>query len=112
MWERLDVDETPKMDNGVVLVALSTMAPQYKALYSHARELSNYLLKKSDFKKVATLYSSSLPPAVAIGDDGLARLHSNSFYLHSGKRDVLMVAGDGSPFDDQPQYAHTVLSFA
>jgi proteasome assembly chaperone (PAC2) family protein len=112
MWERLDVNEAPNAKDGVLLVALSTMAPQYRALYSHARELSKYLLRKVEFKKFATLYSSSLPPAVAIDDDGLATLHSNSFYFHEGGRRVVMLAGDGSPFDDQQQYAHRVLSFA
>ena len=112
MWERLDVDETPEATGGALLVALSTMAPQYRALYSHARELSRYMLRKKEFKRFATLYSSSLPPAIAIGDDGIAKLHSNSFYLHAGKRRIVMLAGDGSPFDDQQQYAHRVLSFA
>ncbi|MDA4117747.1 MAG: PAC2 family protein [Thaumarchaeota archaeon] len=112
MWERLDVDESPDVTDGVLLISLSTMAPQYKALYSHARELSKYMLRKMDFKRFATLYSSSLPPAVSIGDDGLAMLHSNSFYLHEGKRPIVMLAGDGSPFDDQQQYAHRALSFA
>ncbi len=112
MWERLDVDETPDVTDGALLIALSTMAPQYRALYSHARELSKYVLRKKEFKRFATLYSSSLPPAVTIGDDGLAKLHSNVFYLHEGKRRVVMLAGDGSPFDDQQQYAHRVLSFA
>jgi len=112
MWEMLEVDESPRLDDAILLVALSTMAPQYRALYSHARELSKYLIRKLEFRKIATLYSSSLPPAVSISDAGVARLNSNSFYVYSGKRPVVMVAGDGSPFDDQQQYAHSVLSFA
>jgi uncharacterized protein len=112
MWERLEVDGTPGVEDSVLLVALSTMVPQYRELYSHAREFARFLLRKVEFKKIATLYSSSLPPEVAIEDDGIARLRSNQFYSHAGKRRIILLAGDGSPFDDQPQYAHSVLTFA
>jgi proteasome assembly chaperone (PAC2) family protein len=112
MWERLEVDETLPVEDSVLLVALSTMVPQYRELYSHAKEFARFLLRKVEFRKFASLYSSSLPPEVGIEDDGLARLRSNQFYSHAGKRRIILLAGDGSPFDDQPQYAHSVLSFA
>jgi len=112
MWERLEVDVKPAVEDSVLLVALSTMVPQYEPLYSHARELSRFLLRKMEFKRFATLYSSSLPADVAIEDDGITRLRSNSFYSCAGKRRVIMLAGDGSPFDDQQEYAHSVLSYA
>jgi proteasome assembly chaperone (PAC2) family protein len=112
MWERLEVEGKPEAEESVLLVSLSTMAPQYAPLYSHARELSRYLLRKVDFTRFATLYSSSLPPDVAIGDDGIARLHCNRYYSHGGKRRIIMLAGDGSPFDDQQEYANSVLTFA
>ncbi|MDA4115888.1 MAG: PAC2 family protein [Thaumarchaeota archaeon] len=112
MWERLEVEWKPAVEDSVLLVALSTMAPQYEPLYSHARELSRFLLRKLEFKRFATLYSSSLPADVAIGDDGLAKLRSDSFYSWSGKRRIIMLAGDGSPFDDQQEFAHSVLSYA
>lgn len=104
-------EEIPSEDS-VMLVALSTMTPQYVPLYSHARELAKFLLAKVDFKRFATIYSSSLPAAVVIGDDGVVRLNSNSFYWTRAKRRLIMLAGDGSPLDDQQDYAHSVLSFA
>lgn len=97
MWERLVVDEEAGAEGSVLLVALSTMAPQYEPLYSHARELSRFLLRKLEFRKFATLYSSALPSDVAIGDDGIVRLRSNSFYSSSSRKRVIMLAGDGSP---------------
>lgn len=112
MWERLEVDEMPAKGDSVFLVALSTMAPQYTPLYSHARETARFLLKKMEFKRFATLYSSSLPAAIAIEEDGVARLQSNQFYVFEGKRRIIMLAGDGSPMDEQTEYAHSVLSFA
>ena len=71
MWEKLVVEEEPGVEDSTLVVALSTMAPQYEPLYSHARELSRFLLRKLEFRKFATLYSSSLPADVAIGDDGV-----------------------------------------
>ncbi len=112
MWERLEVEGRPAVEDSVLVVALSTMVPQYEPLYSHARELARFLLRKMEFTRFATLYSSSLPADVAIGDDGLARLRSNSFYSCAGKRRIIMLAGDGSPFDDQQEYANSVLSYA
>lgn len=112
MWEKLEVHEQLESEESVLLVTLSTMAPQYRELYSHGRELAKFLMKQVELNKFATLYSSSLPPEVAIGDDGISRLRSNEFYSHEGRRRILMLAGDGSPFDDQVEYAHIVLGFA
>jgi hypothetical protein len=112
MWERLEVEGKPGTEDSVLLVTLSTMVPQYRDLYSHGRELAKFLLKELEFTKFASLYSSSLPPEVGIEDDGIASLRSNQFYSYKGKKRIIMLAGDGSPFDDQPQYAHTVLTFA
>ncbi|HUH99739.1 MAG TPA: PAC2 family protein [Nitrososphaerales archaeon] len=102
----------PAKEDSVLLVALSTMAPQYAPLYSHARELAKFLLDKAPFARFATLYSSPLPASVAIEEDGVARLQSNQFYLGAGTRRIVMLGGDGSPVDDQQEYAHSVLSFA
>lgn len=112
MWERLEVEGRPAVEDSVLIVALSTMVPQYESLYSHARELAKFMLRKMEFTRFATLYSSSLPADVAIGDDGLVRLRSNSFYSCAGRRRIIMLAGDGSPLDDQHEYAHSVLSYA
>jgi proteasome assembly chaperone (PAC2) family protein len=112
MWERLDVEEMPASEESVLLVSLSTMAPQYAPLYSHARELARFLMKKLPSKRFATLYSSSLPAAVTIGDNGVARLYSNQFHVLGGKKRVIVLEGDGSPFEDQQEYASSVLSFA
>lgn len=112
MWERLEVEEMPPTEDSVLLVCLSTMAPQYAPLYSHARELSTFLLTKLEFRRFATLYSSALPAAVAIEEDGVARLQSNQFYSAQARRRIIMLAGDGSPFEHQEEYANSVLSFA
>lgn len=112
MWQRLDVERTLGEKGSALLVALSTMAPQYAPLYSHARELAKFLMQEAELTALATLYSSSLPAAVAIDGEGVARLQSNKFYSVGDTKGVLMLAGDGSPVDEQQEYAQTVLSFA
>jgi proteasome assembly chaperone (PAC2) family protein len=113
MWEKLvDVGARPKLRDPVLVVALSTSNPQYRSLYSHARELGAFMLKKMDFKKFATVYSSALPPAIAISEGGTARLVSVSFYHFAGTRDVVLLAGDTSPMDEQYEFCDSVLRFA
>ncbi len=113
MWEKV-VEEggRPRLKDPVLVVALSTSNPQYRALYSQAREVGKYLLKKMDFAKLATLYASALPPATVISEEGTARFVSARFYHHSGERDVVLLAGDTSPTDDQYEFCDAVLDFA
>jgi proteasome assembly chaperone (PAC2) family protein len=95
-----------------LLVAVSTSISQYKALYSQARELSNYLLKSLKFEEVAVLRSSAFAPEVLVMEDGTAVLPTCKFYLHRGKSDLLLFAGDSSPSDDQYLFAKTILDYA
>jgi proteasome assembly chaperone (PAC2) family protein len=113
MWEKIvETGERPRLREPVMVIALSTSNAQYRSLYSHARELGAFLLKKMEFKKFATIYASALPPAIAISDEGTARLVSASFYQLSGKRDVVLLAGDASPIDEQYEFCDAVLRFA
>jgi proteasome assembly chaperone (PAC2) family protein len=112
LWERLDEDKRPELKDPMLLVSLSTNIQQYKVLYSHGRELGKFMLKNMDFEKFATLYSSSMPPLVMISDDGLIRLSSASFYRYSGKRDIVLLAGDASPVEDQYEFSDAVLRYA
>jgi proteasome assembly chaperone (PAC2) family protein len=112
MWEKMDEVRRPELNDPVLLVALSTSLQQYRVLYSHAKELGKFMLKKMDFEKFATLYSSSLPPLVAISDEGILRLYSASFYHHPGERDIVLLTGDASPVDDQYEFCQTLLKYA
>jgi proteasome assembly chaperone (PAC2) family protein len=108
----MDEEKRPDLKDPVLLVALSTSVQQYKVLYSQARELGKFMLKKMEFEKFATLYSSSMPPLVAISDEGLIRLYSASFYRHPGERDIVLLAGDASPVDEQYEFSESVLKYA
>ena len=103
MWKRLDLhSDLGPLRDPVLLVALSTSNPQYRVLYSQARELGKFLLKKMDFKLVATLYSSSIPSEVKISNEGIGNIVSNNFYVSSGKkRDYMLLAGQSSPVTDE-----------
>lgn len=112
MWKRVAVQKRPKLRSPVLVVSVSTTLPQYRALYSQARELANYLIKKLKFEQFATLYSSALLPTVVIRQDGSARLICDHFYHYSGERDIILFAGDGSPADEQYEFAMEILNFA
>jgi proteasome assembly chaperone (PAC2) family protein len=112
LWERLDETKKPELNDPVLLVSLSTSLQQYRALYSHARELGRFMLKNMEFEKFATLYSSAMPPLVVISDGGMIRLTSTSFHHYAGKRDIVLLAGDASPVDNQYEYCESVIGYA
>ena len=112
MWIDFEKDGVPKLKNPVLIIAVSTSMPQYRALYSQARELAEYLLKKMSFTKIATVRASAFPPEVLVRDDGLSTLPECRFYLSRGKRDLLLFAGDTSPSDEQYEFTQFVLNVA
>jgi proteasome assembly chaperone (PAC2) family protein len=112
MWIDFEKDGVPKLKNPALIVAVSTSMPQYRALYSQARELAEYLLKKMSFTRIATVRASAFPPEVLVRDDGLSALPECRFYLSRGKRDLLLFAGDTSPSDEQYEFTRFVLDVA
>jgi len=112
MWIDFEADGVPALNSPVMIVAVSTSMAQYKALYSQARELAEYLLKKMDFKKVGTIRASAFPPEVLVRKDGLSTLPECSFYLSRGERDLILFAGDTSPADEQYEFAEFILKVA
>jgi proteasome assembly chaperone (PAC2) family protein len=112
VWQRFEIHRTPTLKKPVLLVSLSTSIPQYQAMYSQARELANYMLKKMKFDAIASLYSSALPPEVEVREDGTVSLTVIRFYLSRGEKDLVLLAGDSSPLDDQYQFTDAVLEYA
>jgi proteasome assembly chaperone (PAC2) family protein len=114
LWSKLAAirDEVPLTDP-VLIVAVSTSLPQYRVLYSQARELAKFMQRKMGFERFASLYASALPPAFLIRQDGSAGLVETHFSLHRGeKRDIVLFTGDSSPVDEQYEFADVVLSYA
>jgi proteasome assembly chaperone (PAC2) family protein len=112
MWIDFGTDGVPALRRPVMIVAVSTSMPQYRALYSQARELAEYLLKKMEFKKIGTVRASAFPPEVLVRDDGLSSLPECRFYISRGKRDLVLFAGDSSPADEQYEFAEFILKAA
>ena len=111
MW--LDYEDGGfKAKDPVMVVAVSTSMPQYKALYSQAREMAEYMLKKMTFEKVGTVRSSAFPPEVLVRETGLSTLPECRFYVSRGKHDIVLFAGDTSPMDDQYEFARILLAEA
>lgn len=112
MWERVEVEGKRQLRDPVLIVSLSTSLSQYRAMYSHARELADYMLSGMEFTKIATLYSSALPPLAMVSKEGTLRLTSVEFYCHQDNRDIVLLAGDSSPQDEQYEFAEAVLRYA
>jgi len=112
MW--LDLEEIGRhtMKSPAMIVAVSTSMPQYRALYSQAREMGDYMLRKMKFEKVATVRTSAFPPEVLVRENGVSTLPECSFYLSRGKHDLLLFAGDTSPMDEQYEFAQFLLERA
>ncbi len=112
MWMSFETLGPMRFRNPSLIVAVSTSIPQYRALYSQARELAKHMMKSMKFDEVAVLHSSAFAPEVIVRDDGTSVLPSCRFYVHRGKKDILLFAGDASPMDDQHLFASTLLEFA
>jgi proteasome assembly chaperone (PAC2) family protein len=112
MWFEISEKRRPRLRRPAMLVALSTSIPQYRGLYSQARELGRHLMDSLPMEEVATIHSSSLGPEVIVQEDGLSRLPSCHLNSHKGRRDFLLLTGDGSPVDDQEEFAERVLDYA
>jgi proteasome assembly chaperone (PAC2) family protein len=112
MWIDFEADGRLSMKKPAMIVAVSTSMPQYRALYSQARELGEYMLRKMRFEKVGTVRASAFPPEVLVRSDGLSSLPECNFYLNRGKHDLLLFAGDTSPADEQYEFAQFLLEKA
>ncbi len=112
MWLDINESEDVSLKDAAMIVAVSTSLPQYRALYSQARELGKYLLRKMEFGLVATIRSSSFSPEVLVRQDGLSTLPECSIRLNRGRRDILLLSGDMSPIDDQYEFTRFLLEYA
>ena len=95
-----------------MVVAVSTSLPQYRALYSQARELAGYMLRKMKFERIGTVRTSSFPPEVLVREEGLSTLPEGAFHLWRGKRNLVLFSGDSSPMDDQYEFTQLLLDKA
>ncbi len=113
MWKLLEIENQPTLSkDAALIISLSTTNPQFLILYSQARELANFLLAKMEFKRFASLYCSALPAAISVSKDGVADLAGVHFYHVKGKKDIVLLAGFGSPVGDEYEFGAEVLSYA
>jgi proteasome assembly chaperone (PAC2) family protein len=112
MWIDFEESHAISLNNPAMVVAVSTSMPQYRALYSQARELGDYMLKKMKFVKMATVRTSAFPPEVLVRNDSISTLPECCFYASKGKHDLVLFAGDTSPMDEQYEFAEFLLGKA
>jgi len=113
MWLVIERERTSTLSDPAMVVAMSTSTPQYRAMYSQARELGEYMLQNMQFRRAATIYCSAFPPEVIVRDGGISTLPQCHIDLsREGGRDILLLTGDTSPMDAQYEFAETVLGYA
>ncbi|HEY6283809.1 MAG TPA: PAC2 family protein [Nitrososphaerales archaeon] len=112
MWLDFQELDGKPVKGSTMVVAVSTSMPQYRALYSQARELADYMLKKMKFERTAIVRTSAFPPEVLVRDDGVSTLPECGFYVGGGNHDLILFAGDTSPMDDQHEFARFLLTKA
>lgn len=112
MWVDFEAKGGHSLKSPAMVVAVSTSMPQYKALYSQAREVGEYMLQKMKFEKIGTVRTSAFPPEVLVRQDGLSTLPECSFYLSRGKHDLVLFAGDTSPMEEQYEFSQFLLARA
>ncbi len=112
LWIDLEEKGGFSLKNPVMVVAVSTSMPQYRALYSQARVLGDYMLRNMKFDRIGTVRSSAFPPEVLVREDGVSALPECSFYLNRGRSDVVLFVGDTSPMDEQYEFAQFLLAKA
>lgn len=112
MWIDFEEAGGVRLKDPALIVAVSTSMPQYKALYSQAREMGGYMLQKMRFEKLGTVRASAFPPEVLIRGEGVSSLPECNFYKYRGKHDVLLFVGDTSPMDEQYEFAQFLLEKA
>ncbi len=95
-----------------MVVALSTSTPRYVYLYSHAKELADYLKKHMELDVVARYYSDAMPPEVFVDGDGTAGLKKVEFYSFKNRDDLILLAGDCSPSSQNFEFSEAVLRYA
>lgn len=94
-----------------MVVAVSTSLQQYRPMYSQARELADYMLRRMKFERIATIRASAFPPEVIVRDGGVSTLPECHFHLNRGKRDLVLFTGDASPMDGQYEFTATLLDY-
>ncbi|MGP8125416.1 MAG: PAC2 family protein [Nitrososphaerales archaeon] len=112
MWLDFEKARNPTLRNPTMVVAVSTSMQQYRAMYSQARELGDYMLRNMKFERIATVRSSAFPPEVIVRDGGISTLPECHFHLNTGGRDLVLFMGDTSPIDGQFDFATTLLDYA
>jgi proteasome assembly chaperone (PAC2) family protein len=112
MWLHFEKESNPKLRNPSMVLAVSTSLQQYRAMYSQARELGDYMLQNMKFERIATIRASAFPPEVIVRDGGVATLPECQFHLSRGARDLILFTGDTSPMDRQYEFAETLLDYA
>jgi proteasome assembly chaperone (PAC2) family protein len=112
MWLDFEKVGNVTLKNPTMVVAVSTSLQQYRAMYSQARELGDWMLRRMKFERIATIRASAFPPEVIVKDGGVSTLPECHFYLSREEKHLVLFVGDTSPMEGQYEFAATLLDYA
>ncbi len=65
----------------------------------------DFIIEELKAEKIYDMFSYSMPHSVFVNEDNLVELPTISIYYRKGKHDVLFLAGDVQPIDEQSSYS-------
>ena len=95
-----------------MIIALSTGNPRYSLLYSHAKELADYMRKYVEFELLSTYYSEALNPEAFTNNKGVMNLQKVEFYSIKNKDDVIILSGDSSPNLQNFEFSEAIIDYS
>ena len=104
-WKVVKTGTVPKIKNPILLEGLPGIGNVGKVAI-------DFIIEELDAKKIYELTSHYMPHSVFVNEQNLIELPGIAVYHKKlGKRDILFVAGDAQPIDEQASYAfsETVL---
>ena len=104
-WKVVKTGTVPKIKNPILLEGLPGIGNVGKVAI-------DFIVEELDAKKIYELTSHYMPHSVFVNEQNLIELPGIAVYHKKlGKRDILFVAGDAQPIDEQASYAfsETVL---
>ena len=95
-----------------MIIALSTGNPRYSLLYSHAKELADYMRKHVEFELLSTYYSEALNPEAFTNNKGVVNLQKVEFYSIKNNDDVIILTGDSSPNLQNFEFSEEIIDYS
>jgi uncharacterized protein len=92
------IGKKPKLNNPVLIEGLPGIGNVGKVA-------TDFIIEELKAEKICEFFSHKLPHSVFVNESNLVELPSISMYAKKGKQDLLFVAGDVQPIDEESSYS-------